>query len=150
MKLIKRLGLVAAVASLMAIVLIQGLSGIGSAATSDPCYCTQPDLALSLQNVYWASMSDYTNGLLSVDYDIANWSTNMANAHNLQVLGTVDSGGVTLADHGRTINMVSAGECELTTLKYTVPSGVVAFTSRVYAVTSDQCGNSYYYPAPMP
>ena len=55
MKLIKRLGLVAAVASLMAIVLIQGLSGIGSAATSDPCYCTQPDLALSLQNVYWGS-----------------------------------------------------------------------------------------------
>ncbi len=148
MKLIKRLGLVAVVAGLMTIVLIQGLSGVGSAATSDPCYCTRPRLALSLQNVYWGSYINYTSRLLSVDYDITNWSTNYANAHNVQIVGTTDSGGVILVDHGRTINMVSAGECELITLKYLVPPGVAAFTSRVHAVTSDQCGNSYTYGGP--
>ncbi|MHB1389617.1 MAG: hypothetical protein ACYCXF_00055 [Thermoleophilia bacterium] len=151
MKLIKKLGLVALPIVLMAIVLVQGLGAIGNAAVGEySCYCTQPLLRLTQEKVYWGSYADYTNGTLSIDYDVSNDSTNYANAHNLQILGTSNSEGVTSISHGRSINMVSAGECELVTVQYKVPAGVNTFHTSVYATTKDQCGNSYNYPGPMP
>ena len=150
MKLIRRLGLVAVVAGLMALVFIPGFSGIASAASADPtCYCQQPALSLTLEKVYWSSYADYTNDTLSIDYDIGN-SSDLANAHNFRIVGTSNTGGVVLTNPGRTINMVSGGECEMLTVKYNVPPGVARFNSQVYATTNDQCGNSYNYPGPMP
>jgi len=151
MKLIKRLGLVLVTAGLMAIVLIQGIGSMGNAAVGEySCYCSQPALRLTQENVYWGSYADYTNHALSIDYDVSNDSTNYANAHNLEILGTSNSSGVTSISHGRNVNMVSAGECELVTVKYNVPSGVSRFSTSVYATTRDQCGNTYDYPGPMP
>jgi hypothetical protein len=150
MKLHKKLGLVTVLASLMALVLVMGLSGTASATMGDPsCYCSQPALSLTLEKVYWGSYDDYIGRTLSVDYDIGN-SSDLANAHNFRIVGTSDTEGVILAANGRTINMVSGGECELLTLKYNVPTGVARFNSQVYATTDDQCGNSYEYPGPMP
>lgn len=151
MKLIKRLGLVVVTAGLMSMVLIWGISGLGSAAVGQyDCYCSQPQLSLTRENVYWRSYADYTNRSLSVDYDVSNNSTNYANAHNLKIVGTINTGGVISIDHGRDVNMVSAGECELVTVRYNVPEGVARFDTRVYATTHDQCGTSYDYPGPMP
>ncbi|MBI5869750.1 MAG: hypothetical protein HZB44_02150 [Actinobacteria bacterium] len=151
MKLIKRLGLVVVTVGLMTLVLIQGIGAMGSAAVEEyACHCSQPVLRLTQENVYWGSYADYANRALSIDYDVSNDTVGYANAHNLQILGTSNTGGVTSIDHGRDINMVSAGECELVTVKYSVPTGVGAFNTRVYATTKDQCGTSYDYPGPMP
>ncbi|MFA5801701.1 MAG: hypothetical protein WC911_04405 [Thermoleophilia bacterium] len=153
MKLKRKLGLVAAVAALMTLALSLGASGIVSASTPpDPvsCYCTQPLLSLTKASVYWGSYSDYTSRALSVNYDISNNSANYANAHSLEIVGATSTNGVTLLDNGRNVNMVPAGECELVTVKYTVPPGVGSYNTTVYATTSDQCGNSYSYPGPMP
>ncbi|MFA6000618.1 MAG: hypothetical protein WC828_00675 [Thermoleophilia bacterium] len=151
MKLIKRLGLMAVVGGMMSLALIQGIGATGSAAVGETsCYCSQPVLSLTQENVYWGSYADYTNRTLSIDYDVTNSSTNYANAHNLQIVGTSNTSGVISIDHGRDINMVSAGECELVTVKYDVPSGVGSFNTSVYATTKDQCGTSYDYPGPMP
>ncbi|MHB8792772.1 MAG: hypothetical protein ACYC6O_05485 [Thermoleophilia bacterium] len=151
MKLIKRLGLLAVVVGLMALVLIQGIGAMGNAAVGEyTCYCSQPALRLTQENVYWGSYADYSNRTLSIDYDVSNDSANYANAHNLQILGTSNTAGVTSIDHGRNVNMVSAGECELVTVKYNVPSGVGNFNTTVYATTKDQCGTSYDYPGPIP
>jgi len=151
MKLIKRLGLVTLPIVLMAIVLVQGYGAIGNAAVGEySCYCTQPALRLTQENVYWASYADYTFDTLSVDYNVSNESTNYANAHNLQIVGTDNTEGVLSIDHGRNINMVPAGECELVTVKYSVPETVGSFTTSVWATTHDQCGTPYDYPGPMP
>jgi hypothetical protein len=153
MKLIHKLGLITVLAGVMALIMVMGMGGVSSATTpTDPagCYCTQPALSLTKENVYWGSMADYSNGTLSVDYDISNNSDNYANAKNMQIVGTTNTAGVLSVDHGRNINMVSAGECELVTVKYQVPPAVSVFSSTVYATTRDQCGNSYSYPGPMP
>lgn len=153
MKLIHKLGLITVLAGVMALILVMGMGGVSNAtAPADPagCYCTKPALSLTRENVYWASMGDYTAGFLSVDYDVGNTSDNYANAKNLQIVGTANTGGVISVDHGRNVNMVSVDECELVTVKYQVPSGVGVFSSTVYATTKDQCGNSYSYPGPMP
>lgn len=154
MKLNRKLGLVVAVAALMILALMLGAGSIVSASTPpDPvsCYCTQPLLSLTKGSVYWGSYTNYTSGVLSVNYDISNNSANYANAHNLKIVGTTNTNGVTLVDNGRNVNMVPAGECELVTVKYKVPSsGVGSFSTTVYATTSDQCGTSYSYPGPMP
>jgi len=153
MKLNRKLGLFAAIAALMILALILGTGSIVSASTPpDPvsCYCTQPILSLTKGSAYWGSYSDYTSRALSVNYDISNNSANYANAHNLEIVGTANTNGVTLVDNGRNVNMVPAGECELVTVKYNVPVGVGSFNTTVYATTSDQCGSSYSYPGPMP
>lgn len=154
MKLKKKLGPFAVVASLMALLLILGLgSGSGNATEAEyptECYCTQPALSLAKENVYWADMGDYTAGVLSVDYDVTNSSDNFANAKNLQIVGTSNTSGVISIDHGRNVNMVSVDECQMVTVKYQVPPGVSTFSTNVYATTNDQCGNSYDYPGPMP
>jgi len=151
MKLIKRLGLVVVTVGLMTLVLIQGIGAMGNAVVGESsCYCTQPALRLTQENVYWGTYANYTNRTLSIDYDVSNDSTNYANAHNLQILGTSNTAGVTSLSHGRNVNMVSAGECELVTVKYNVPSGVGSFNTKVYVTTRDQCGTSYDYPGPMP
>jgi len=115
----------------------------------EECYCTEPLLSLAIEKVYWGSVADYQNRILSVDFDISNNSENYANAHNLQILGTTNTAGVISVDQGRIINMVSAGECELVTLKYSVPEGVGSFRTNLHATTNDQCGNSYSYGGPM-
>lgn len=148
MKLIKRLGLVVVTVGLMTLVLIQGIGATGSAAVGDEsCYCTQPALRLTQENVYWASYADYSQTIpvLSVNYNVSNDSTNYANAHNMQITGTSNTQEVTSIDHGRNINMVPAGECELVTVKYGVPTGVGSFMTTLSATTRDQCGTSYNY-----
>lgn len=153
MKSKRKLGLVAVMAGMMALVIILGAGGIGTATEpADPaaCYCTMPELSLSTTNVYWNSVADYNNDVLSVDYNISNTSANYANAKDLQIMGTANSMGVTSIDNGRLVNMVPAGECEEITLKYSVPTGVGAFSTTVYAETSDQCGTTYAYPGTYP
>lgn len=146
MRLKSILGLFVVMAALTPLVIVWGVGAVGNAAVGEySCYCSQPELRLTQERVYWSSMADYTSRTLSVDYDVSNDSLNYANAHNLQVLETIDTAGVYSVDHGRNINMVSAGECELLTLKYHVPAGLARFHTRVHATTNDQCGNSYGY-----
>lgn len=156
MKIKKKLGLVAIIGCALTLILIVGLGGSSGTVTastppdSEACYCTLPDLSLSQVDVYWENMAAYTARTLSVDYEVHNNSTNYANAKDVQVVGAVNTNGVTLSDNGRDINMVAAGECELFTMDYTVPPGAASFRTEVHAEAVDQCGNSYSYGGPMP
>lgn len=152
----KKLGLVAIFAAVVSVILVIGIGAMGGVSTAstppDPvsCYCTMPALSLSQVGVYWESMAAYTDGILSVDFEVHNNSSNIANAHDMHVVGTDNTNGVMTSDHGRNINVVTAGECELLTMKYSIPGGVSHFRTSVHAETHDQCGNSYTYGGAMP
>lgn len=106
------------------------------------CESVAPDLALSQVDTSWASMADYTARLLSVDFDIANASEGT----NLRVLGTVDTGGVTLA----AAVPLGVGADGAFTLVYHVPDGVTAFKTTIYVTIQDSCGYTHEYPGPYP
>jgi hypothetical protein len=153
MKLMKKLGLVAVVASVVTLAIVLGSGGAGSASTPadpDSCYCTMPVLSLTQTDAYWESMAAYSARTLSVDFEVHNNSSNIANAHDMHVVGSTDTNGVSMTDPGRNINVVTAGECELFTTDYSVPMGVSSFQTRIAAETNDQCGNSYSYGEPLP
>ena len=156
MKMIKRLGLVAVMLALVALMVAVGLGGVGTGTAGLPpdpasCYCTRPDLSLSQSAVYWEDYQAYLDRTLSVDFEIHNNSSNIANAHDMHVTGAMNTNGVVASDFGRNINVVTAGECELFTMQYDVPMGVSSFTTRVSAETHDQCGTAYSYgPSMMP
>ncbi len=124
-----------------------GSCGVDVASKSDYCG-SQPNLSLSNAGSYWASMADYTAGVLSVDYSIANNSAT-AGAHNVTIAGTVNTMGVTTAGTPAPLG-IAAGEARTMTVTYNVPDGVGAFSSTVYATADDLCMNSYSYPGPFP
>jgi predicted CXXCH cytochrome family protein len=94
----------------------------------------KPNMGLSRTGVYWASMADYTNGLLSVDLDISN--TGSGGAAVVRITGTTNTNGVT---DGSTMPVqmgdIAAGRSASTTIKYVVPTGVGSFVSTVHART---------------
>lgn len=123
-----------------------GSCGVDVASKSD--YCSAPNLSLSKGATYWATMADYTAGILSQDYSIANNSAT-AGAHDVTIAGTVNSMGVTTASTPAPLG-IAAGEARAVTVTYNVPGSVGAFSTTVYATANDLCMNSYSYPGPYP
>lgn len=107
--------------------------------------CDQPALQLSRGAVYWASMQDYADGLLSVHMTISNWGDVKANG--VQVDGTANTNGVTTQSPlPLGLGDLSTGEYAGFVLKYSVPAGVGSFATTVNAQAADTCGNIYSYP----
>jgi hypothetical protein len=111
-------------------------------------FCSKPALSLSNTNTYWASMADYTSGLLSVDYSISNGAgTN--NAYNVTIASTVNTNGVTMASATAGGN-IAGGSSAPVTVKYNVPVATGGFSTTVYATAKDLCNNTHAYPGPAP
>ncbi len=106
--------------------------------------CGQPDLSLGM-TVYWASMADYTAGVLSIDYNVANGSSNAA--YNVTLAGSTATNGVTVnSGIPASIGTIAGGGSGSATVKYDVPSGVGSFWLSNTATADDGCGNGYTYP----
>lgn len=110
--------------------------------------CTAPDLSLSKTGVYWGSYADYSARILSVDYSVANVS--VSGAYAVQIVGTVNSGGVTSVNTPVALGDIAGSSNASATVKYNVPTGVGSYMSSVYASADDTCGYANSYPGPMP
>jgi hypothetical protein len=115
---------------------------------ASPCTGGQPQLSLSKSSVYWASYADYTNGVLSVGYGIANGGS--SDAYDAQIVGSVNAAGVISVNTPLAVGNISAGGSAPATVTYHVPAGVGSFSTVVYATASDACGTGYSYPGPYP
>ncbi len=99
-------------------------------------YGHKPSLSLSETRVYWASLSDYAAGKLSVDYSIANSDaavpTNVA--ANVSITGSSSTNGVTAATAlPLAVGNIGGGGSTALTLQYNVPVGVGSFMTKTDA-----------------
>ena len=108
-----------------------------------------PALKLSYVSVYWDSYAAYLDGILSVDYLMAD--AGAVAALDVQVLGTVNTGGVTDASAlPVSLGDIAAGASAPFTLQYNIPMGIASFRSTVYATAENQAGILYEYPGTFP
>jgi Tol biopolymer transport system component len=113
------------------------------------CPAGSPGLSLNLASVYWASMDDYNNRLLSVDYSVSNPSGDPL--FFTEVTGSLATTGVTLASATPVaVGDVLSGGAASTTLVYSVPPGINNFKATVYLNGTDGCGGTHEYPGPFP
>ena len=106
----------------------------------------QPALSLTRGTVYWASVADYNNRILSVDYSIGNAGPD---AKDVTIAGTVNTGGVTSVNTPSLAGDIAGGGSGAYIVEYYVPVGVVAFSTTVYA-TAQSGATIYDYPGPYP
>lgn len=106
---------------------------------------SRPDLALGVDNIYWADMAAYNAGNLSIDYSVINNGGD--DAFNAQVVGTSNSN-LVLSLTAPFIGDIPVGGVGNMTIEYYVPQGVAGFSNVVSATAEDQYGNSYGYPGP--
>jgi hypothetical protein len=90
----------------------------------------------------------YVNRELSVDFVMDN--TAGPDAYNVEVVGTIDTGGVWSKNTPLTVGNIPTGGTAGTTLVYHVPIGILGFNTTVYATAEDQHGNLFEYPAAYP
>lgn len=108
------------------------------------CAGAKPPLALSIDDVYWASYADYEARTLNVDYSLSNSGNS---AYIVQVTSASATAGV-VSNTGIPVSLgnIIGGSSHSLTLKYTVPSGATSFTAGISASAQDECGNGYTYP----
>jgi len=112
------------------------------------CDGSAPQLNLTRTDAYWPSYSDYQNRVLGVDFIISNDSLN--EARGVTVVGALNTDGVARLDPLPSPSNIGGGSSLGITLFYSVPSGVTAFRTTVYAKAADACGNVFHYPAAFP
>lgn len=113
----------------------------------------QPELNLQKSGVYWADYADYTARTLSVGFNVANGSESIAgNAYGVQMVGTINTAGVTAINTPLPVGHVPAGfgAARTSVVKYNVPVGAAYFLTTVYATAEDGAHTSYAYPGPIP
>ncbi len=107
----------------------------------------KPALSLDLPSSFWASLSDYQAGQLSVIWTVNNDGAN--NAFQVKLTGGADSKGVsrlTALPAALGSGDVAAGSSASVTLKYSVPAGVSYWKSTLAASAQDGMGTTYTYP----
>ncbi len=114
--------------------------------TTSGIACAKPALSLSPPHAYWSSASDYTSGILSVDWTINNGATS-PNAVGVQITGSASNNGVTVNSGipSAAANIASGGSATMT-VTYNIPAGTAWFHTSLTASATDECGNSYTYP----
>ncbi len=124
-----------------------GVVDIFKAATDAPAAeCSRPDLRLSVDSVFWASMYDYTARILSVTYGITNTGTDYAN--NVEITGSTATNGVTCTTSmpAAVGTILPGGTSSGVTLTYHVPEGVTFFRASVAASADNSCQLGFTYP----
>lgn len=93
---------------------------------------------------FWASYTDYTNGRLSVTYEINNSTGH--DAYNLMITGSMATNGVIPGSSMPTVvGDIASGSNAPVTMTYMVPSGVTQFRTYNSVTCIDQVGNQYSY-----
>ncbi len=109
------------------------------------CPGGKPALALSEARAYWASLTDYNAGNLSVDYEVAD--SGSIPAYVVEITSSTANNGVaSLASMPLPLGNIIAGDSHPFTVKYTVPAGVTAFRTSMAASAEDGCSTTYNYP----
>lgn len=106
--------------------------------------CARPALALSLDNVYWATFADYRNRILTVSYRISNSGRI---AYTTQITGSTASHGVfQVGALPVSVGDISTSYSKTGAVRYQVTPGVTFFSASLNVSTADACGNSYLFP----
>jgi hypothetical protein len=110
---------------------------------------TKPGLSISKARLpYWNGWDDYTNRVLSVDYNVGNSAA--ADASNVKIVGSSSTNGVTSASTlPANLGSIAASGSASLTLQYTVPPTVASFYTTTYA-TAQNGASLYTYPGPYP
>ncbi|RJQ47702.1 MAG: hypothetical protein C4534_00575 [Gaiellales bacterium] len=110
-----------------------------------PCVPGKPSLTLAKGSPSWASMDDYAARELSLPLTVSNVGADEASA--VAITGATNTNGVVLiTPTDIQLGAIAGGSAAVTTVKFSVPHGVAAFTASFTASASDGCGNSYGYP----
>lgn len=113
------------------------------------------DLGLSIGNVYWESMQDYENGLLTAEYIISNIGSN--DAYNVILTGSSATNDVVvMACPGdlswsclpKSMGNILAGQQGSGAVKYYLPPGTSSFETTNAASAKDAYGFTHDYPGP--
>ncbi len=107
----------------------------------------KPSLNLALPDPFWASLSDYQSGLLSVRWTLNN--RGLTEAWSAQLSASSNTKGVTLASTlpaGVNSGNILPGASGSVTLVYNVPAGVGGWFSTLGGSAEDGMGAGYSYP----
>ncbi len=113
------------------------------------CTGSKPALTLQAPAAYWATMADYTNGVLSVDWTIVNNGSNDASNVGLTGSSSTYAPITTLTTMPVSYGTITGGGgSALGTVQYQLPSGFAGAGFHVInaAAATDQCGTGYTYP----
>lgn len=109
----------------------------------------EPDLSLTLGNIYWASYADYLVRKLSVDYSVAN--NGSGDAANVQLVYLAASNAVLpLNTVPVAVGRLGNGRSASVTISYTVPAAVSVFVTKAYVTCVDESGTLLSFPVPAP
>jgi hypothetical protein len=128
---------------------VSSYDGNANGVSSSIQFCSgqEPVLSLSYEGARWASNDDYLARQLSVDYSIVNLGA--STAVGVTIVGTEDTNGV-FSTGLPVIGDLTPSTGASFTLTYTIPPGVQAYRSTVFATAGDSCGNLFNYPGPLP
>jgi len=124
---------------------VTGINAVLSVGGTPACTGIKPNLGLSVNNPHWASYTDYTEGLLTVQTVFSNNSAD--SLFGVTITGDTTSNGVSLFSM-LPINMgtlVSGASAEIG-IMYQIPAGVGSFRAIITGSAFDSCGASYVYP----
>jgi beta propeller repeat protein len=110
---------------------------------------TSPSISLTLGNVYWASLSNYQAGMLTVNYRIDNTGTSFCNAGQVTVAyasNAVRAYGPLPVSLG---NLAPAASVSYDFL-YLVPPDVGQFVTMSYSNCQDDGANLFWFPGAPP
>ena len=118
----------------------------GGLTYTNQCSGGKPSLMMGAPNAYWASYTDYTAGLLSVDWTIGNTGTGIG--YDIAITGSANTNGVTAATTlpVTVANIMSPAGSAGVTLKYNIPQGTSWWKTTMTGSATDACGSSYTYP----
>lgn len=107
------------------------------------CTSGMPALTLMAPSAYWASMADYNNGVLSVDWSL---NTGADTAYNVSFSSAPVWAQVTALNSPVSVGTIAASSSAVATVQYQIPAGASAFAVINGATAEDQCGTGYTYP----
>lgn len=109
-----------------------------------------PELALSINSIFWGSYQDYLAGELTVRYLLANKGSGSANSVSIEKVITNPSQVVVAAGVPGAISLLGPGESGVLEIRYCVPPGVKRFKTILYATCKDSSGSELWFPSVPP
>lgn len=113
--------------------------------TVDTASSYELPLTLEVGSPYWASYSEYTGGLLSVDFIFRNPGINSALAIGITESRSTN-GVICVSDLPVAVGDIAPGSVSQVTMRYAIPPGVNYFRVSLAARALDAAGREYRYP----